>query len=214
MGSDCVSPQPPLVSMISIHAPRMGSDETQKPLSALCRISIHAPRMGSDGIGYDTFGMRHISIHAPRMGSDGIGYDTFGMRHISIHAPRMGSDGSNNGWPQRRPISIHAPRMGSDRCCYPAGGRYPHFNPRSPDGERPKFGQFLREYDEFQSTLPGWGATEHQGSALPRHPISIHAPRMGSDYKPRENGGTPTYFNPRSPDGERQKSIDSRSSAS
>ena len=39
---------PPLVSMISIHAPRMGSDETQKPLSALCRISIHAPRMGSD----------------------------------------------------------------------------------------------------------------------------------------------------------------------
>ena len=57
-----------------------------------------------------------------------------------------------------------------------------NFNPRSPDGERPsKFGTFLRKYDisihaprmgsdcgaaektsccnEFQSTLPGWGAT-------------------------------------------------------
>ena len=57
-------------------------------------------------------------------------------------------------------ISIHDPRMGSDGevatpCC-----SISYFNPRSPDGERPKFGTFLRKYDEFQSTLPGWGATD------------------------------------------------------
>ena len=36
--------------------------------------------------------------------------------------------------------------------------------------------------DEFQSTLPGWGATDSDYEWLSRtHPISIHAPRMGSD---------------------------------
>ena len=79
-------------------------------------------------------------------------------------------------------ISIHAPRMGSDihasMCRYLSD----YFNPRSPDGERlsptgvlvvgldisihaPRMGSDLSlSYDimdimEFQSTLPGWGAT-------------------------------------------------------
>ena len=33
---------------ISIHAPRMGSDQINKAMSDLRAISIHAPRMGSD----------------------------------------------------------------------------------------------------------------------------------------------------------------------
>ena len=56
-------------------------------------------------------------------------------------------------------ISIHAPRMGSDR---PDRATTPgawHFNPRSPDGERPLFA--VLGYSLFR--------------------ISIHAPRMGSD---------------------------------
>ena len=83
-------------------------------------------------------------------------------------------------------ISIHAPRMGSDR-----GGC--------------RKVAFLRV---FQSTLPGWGATEqreHGGAASkdfnprspdgerlpdlqrisPRGVISIHVPRMGSDHHRR-----------------------------
>ena len=77
----------------------------------------------------------------------------------------------------------------------------------------------------FQSTLPGWGAT-NKGYGLPIDGgISIHAPRMGSDRLPRLHRRLPvfqstlpgwgatfqivrtsecfTYFNPRSPDGER-----------
>ena len=56
-------------------------------------ISIHAPRTGSDGF----FRCRHwqgqhISIHAPRTGSDGsIAAKDF-VDAISIHAPRTGSD--------------------------------------------------------------------------------------------------------------------------
>ena len=81
----------------------------------------------------------------------------------------------------------------------------------------------------FQSTLPGWGAT---GDMFHRffddRDISIHAPRMGSDlsddYDPthgrfefqstlpgwgattahRNVTRTASYFNPRSPDGERR----------
>ena len=56
-------------------------------------ISIHAPRMGSDGqklrLDLDVY---VISIHAPRMGSDGFAKFPKPPIPISIHAPRMGSD--------------------------------------------------------------------------------------------------------------------------
>ena len=56
------------------------------------------------------------------------------------------------------------------------------FNPRSPGGERLNNGVTPSNKVEFQSTLPGWGATHlHVGHAV-RVDISIHAPRMGSDH--------------------------------
>ena len=84
------------------------------------------------------------------------------LRHskISIHAPRMGSDDlADLILDTISRISIHAPRMGSDSAFL----------------ERPEL------HFQFQSTLPGWGAT--LGSA--------HAFTFLLD------------FNPRSPDGER-----------
>ena len=62
-------------------------------------------------------------------------------------------------------ISIHAPRMGSD--VYVPRLRFVSrdFNPRSPDGERQVNLSRIVTGGEFQSTLPGWGATE----ARPRH---------------------------------------------
>ena len=78
----------------------------------------------------------------------------------------------------------------------------------------------------FQSTLPVWGATSHIPYQLEHFPISIHAPRVGSDLHPK--GGAAhhlisihaprvgsdfsepsltrwiCYFNPRSPCGERR----------
>ena len=60
-----------LVDVISIHAPRVGSD----PASNLNKvfgyqISIHAPRVGSDLRLAVVTQMYYISIHAPRVGSD------------------------------------------------------------------------------------------------------------------------------------------------
>ena len=56
-----------------------------------------------------------------------------------------------------------------------------HFNPRSPDGERRLTHRMQAAHFEFQSTLPGWGATIRFQRGVPQIVISIHAPRMGSD---------------------------------
>ena len=60
-------------------------------------ISIHAPREGSDALAlHDVVGFV-ISIHAPREGSDGNEQSLKKQLAISIHAPREGSDGKFGG---------------------------------------------------------------------------------------------------------------------
>ena len=103
------------------------------------------------------------------------------------------------------PISIHAPREGSDtgvgHLPYIAG----HFNPRSPRGERLAVKTAIDNNDNFNPRSPrgerhvaigdrGWG-----------RPISIHAPREGSDGTVCRGMDHMQYFNPRSPRGERRR---------
>ena len=123
---------------------------------------------------------------------------------ISIHAPREGSDtvdadGKPTAW-----ISIHAPREGSDFDKIVKFISRDNFNPRSPRGERltatcahgtprpfqstlPARGATVscsHEFNcftRFQSTLPARGATIHKRIHFLLPPISIHAPREGSD---------------------------------
>ena len=130
----------------------------------------------ADAVGY-------ISIHAPRMGSDMELLDSRILVRISIHAPRMGSDRTLLCERHRIPrISIHAPRMGSDAGRCPAIRVVTHFNPRSPDGERPLEITVSAKDKTISIHAPRMGS-----DALPhllRDPldrISIHAPRMGSD---------------------------------
>ena len=55
----------------------------------------------------------------------------------------------------------------------------------------------------FQSTLPAGGATWDDQHCGIQRPISIHAPRGGSDRFPALSNINPGHFNPRSPWGER-----------
>ena len=104
-------------NVISIHAPRMGSDQGPRMCRPLQPISIHAPRMGSDlhTVGITGDQARFLST-PPAWGATIQVYGAPGQDIISIHAPRMGSDLEKSTlndslfW-----ISIHAPRMGSDR---------------------------------------------------------------------------------------------------
>ena len=57
---------------ISIHAPRVGSDDLLLRLEGQLIISIHAPRVGSDLLHNALRQVVVISIHAPRVGSDGL----------------------------------------------------------------------------------------------------------------------------------------------
>ena len=61
-------------------------------LHRLRLISIHAPRTGSDAECPEDFAALPISIHAPRTGSDATVDDRHEVPAISIHAPRTGSD--------------------------------------------------------------------------------------------------------------------------
>ena len=170
--------------LISIHAPREGSDGDHLQLVGHGeRISIHAPREGSDSYcNKRTCPYCAISIHAPREGSDQY-FDVLGERYeqflstlpvrgatcpfwcrtrrtlISIHAPREGSDVIVVGLFISVIISIHAPREGSD-----------HDTPG---------GVFRPVAISIHAPREGSDSTARAMAPFPA--ISIHAPREGSD---------------------------------
>ena len=102
-------------------------------------------------------------------------------------------------------ISIHAPLAGSDPSKNSARYCSQYFNPRSPCGERPAPVSRIGERLAFQSTLPLRGATANVPYRIIPIPISIHAPLAGSDASACFIRANPSYFNPRSPCGERRR---------
>ena len=91
-------------------------------------------------------------------------------------------------------VSIHAPRVGCDKAARVGGSIVGCFNPRTPGGVRHPFLRGLSPSVEFQSTHPGWGATNLTRGLVAQLQVSIHAPRVGCD-KVRASGlQTPTLF--------------------
>jgi len=127
--------------MISIHAPREGSDAWLWGDVNGITISIHAPREGSDSaLYYHVTLVLRISIHAPREGSDPL----VGSKNLQLSAfqstlPVRGATRPFHTADRLCWISIHAPREGSDSCKYTYAGVY---------------------CSQFQSTLPVRGATK------------------------------------------------------
>ena len=80
-----------------------------------------------------------------------------------------------------------------------------NFNPRSPHGERPANITDADLLLLFQSTLPARGATTRVTRFVRTVPISIHAPRTGSDTQAIGSKLLQVHFNPRSPHGERHQ---------
>ena len=148
--------------VISIHAPRTGSDGSTFPKSADLSYfnprSPHGERLICIGVNSEKLS---ISIHAPRTGSDVITCKRFNSYIISIHAPRTGSDHAqaSSGCKHLR-FQSTLPARGATSLRFPSRKGSP----------------------KFQSTLPARGATQQrQHLLLHLHWISIHAPRTGSD---------------------------------
>ena len=134
--------------------------ERPKSLKGCNKFQSTLPVRGATPELFESPDTQKISIHAPRAGSDNLqGVFLLFWIVISIHAPRAGSDLSRCPCRWSKCISIHAPRAGSDGGTRRNGYAKPHFNPRSPCGER-RFPKKIR----IISTV-----------------ISIHAPRAGSD---------------------------------
>ena len=176
--------------IISIHAPREGSD--RRACAATCSLSYFYPRSPRGErhwrrLVYDQR-LRFLST-LPARGATGIKQVDDIMRIISIHAPREGSDVlAVNGIGQLALISIHAPREGSDGLKVVSRIVTNHFYPRSPRGERQRSHSGRQHPPQFLSTLPARGATF---DALQAFLYSSH-------------------FYPRSPRGERQRSHSGR----
>ena len=116
--------------------PARGATERQGGILQYFLISIHAPRTGSDITNRTPLHNFAISIHAPRTGSDCINPYINTMQPISIHAPRTGSDGI---WTENVPMALHFnPRSphGERRYLGECLNATNDFNPRSPHGER------------------------------------------------------------------------------
>ena len=150
--------------------------------------------------------LKRISIHAPRMGSDRERRTArTGSTHFNPRSPdgerRSSACSSESSSPYFNPRSPDGER----RVTLSRVIGVSNFNPRSPDGERRSRLIWVRSLPySFQSTLPGWGATKRGRETRGVIEISIHAPRMGSDTTTGRRTSLPSYFNPRSPDGERQ----------
>ena len=170
--------------VISIHAPRTGSDE-----------SARRPRLAKKPF-QSTLPARGATPPTPQ--------NIFVRRFQSTLPARGATDGDNLG---KHCICYFNPRSPhGERHCHllPRGIPIIYFNPRSPHGERhwmpfpespwedisihaPRTGSDKRLYafvlrrQPFQSTLPARGATPDERNRASCSAISIHAPRTGSD---------------------------------
>ena len=148
-----------------------------------CGISIHAPRVGSDTRPQSCVGgTPYFNPRSPC--GERLPHVAFAgrTRHFNPRSPC--GERLEDCSPRRCPHNFNPRSPCGERLGQAGGLRWTgkHFNPRSPCGERPACRLFIVCHpQEFQSTLPVWGATSR---------AHAHARDL-------------SYFNPRSPCGER-----------
>ena len=99
--------------------------------------------------------------------------------------PARGATNLKLGYGGTQKISIHAPRTGSNRTSSSIFPGRPHFNPRSPHGERPKHGSTRIPGEDISIHAPCTGSDTERDTLKQQLDISIHAPCTGSDRMPR-----------------------------
>ena len=191
--------------VISIHAPRTGSDTASATASPVGnKFQSTLPARGATPPTKLLPAFWRISIHAPRTGSDPRPTVSIPMTMISIHAPRTGSDST---------VSTSVTRTKRFQSTLPARGAtridaaffcVTVFQSTLPARGATTAKLKMLDSELFQSTLPARGATRALNVGLAVGSISIHAPRTGSDRCRRRTTPLPQYFNPRSPHGERR----------
>ena len=180
---ECPNVSKPFV-LISIHAPRTGSDLSFCDFSpAQAHFNPRSPHGERRATGMHPFSAMRISIHAPRTGSDLQQTMLYLLRLISIHAPRTGSDFlPPPSSPARAIFQSTLPARGATALRRTAHRRSSRFQSTLPARGATSSKSLIAACTTFQSTLPARGATRrtHKPEGF-QIKISIHAPRTGSD---------------------------------
>mgnify|MGYP001859717290 CR=1 FL=1 len=191
-------------------------------------ISIHAPREGSDSGHFHTSPKRQRDFYprSPRGERPMYDYRFSYLKPFLSTLPARGATVMRWVISTGRQFLSTLPARGATLRSRGKWHEYIYFYPRSPRGERRKIVQsflfvlrFLSTLPArgatpttwaspqarcgFLSTLPARGATHRAAEYAVRYPISIHAPREGSDGVIRAVHLDRPDFYPRSPRGER-----------
>ena len=146
-------------------------------------ISIHAPRVGSDASSFDKNATAQqfqstLPVWGATIDLSTLNPDPWNFNPRSPCGERQRTTKYAGNF---RRISIHAPRVGSDLMILRSGRRILHFNPRSPCGERPRILILWPSLADFNPRSPCGERLQGSGLSVERSMISIHAPRVGSD---------------------------------
>ena len=132
---------------------------------------------------------------------------------ISTHAPHAGSDSVRadvqTGHHLFQPT---LPMRGATALCAALVSVLWQFQPTLPMRGATAHRTACSHCELFQPTLPMRGATNSMAELLDDYIISTHAPHAGSDSSLSSTAPCSTYFNPRSPCGERRPRAKRRSS--
>ena len=173
-----------VVSLVRFQSTPPAWGATLKEYDSLYRelISIHAPRVGSDlRLTYAFKDCSYFNPRPPRGERRAQNISVINLFVFQSTPPAWGATQHTQSRGADRKISIHAPRVGSDFLRLKYKIRDCNFNPRPPRGERLAFERPFGIAQKFQSTPPAWGATRIHAVRCFLGKISIHAPRVGSD---------------------------------
>ena len=168
---------------ISIHAPRVGSD-LPRPHKArqLTDFNPRSPCGERPEAAQEDNRYQRFQSTLPVWGAT-LSFSSWVMALILFQStlPVWGATNNFEVLESAQEISIHAPRVGSDAGTCPGRLGNSHFNPRSPCGERPQIAHKTPQIIDFNPRSPCGERPAISTWTTHTHPISIHAPRVGSD---------------------------------
>ena len=161
--------------------PARGATSAEVGRVNLRGISIHAPRTGSDMVGMSLgSAVRHFNPRSPHGERHFRPSSFFPLRDFNPRSPHGERPDPAPGTAPPE-ISIHAPRTGSDVTRLSTRGLIWQFQSTLPARGATIYTLVALGRVLFQSTLPARGATYSLSGQNRAIPISIHAPRTGSD---------------------------------
>ena len=189
--------------------PARGATLSGSRTSCRAIISIHAPRTGSDSVlRGDARCLIYFNPRSPHGERPERRRPRPTRTLFQSTLPARGATGKGRKRPRKRRISIHAPRTGSDIDgfnCRDANSKF--------QSTLPARGATANITDAdlsllFQSTLPARGATTLPGIKTPIPSVfQSTLPARGATRRRCARGASWSNFNPRSPHGERLRKV-------